>query len=304
MKLIIAVLAFLLFPMVAHAQGSGADPVCQDFSTNRAAYTRVIALFGDSIARGYALGQFPDGDNPLDPAHPLYAFRSIGSMANLALSTNNRAERVGYCGNINGPLIASMIANGVIRSGDVIVLEDAGDYSAGPNAYYSYWWTARQAASASGVTLVMMSMFDYCSNGNLACTPSMQYDTQMMGQGTLNDATRRAALVTANGSASGHALAGTMRFIDMNWVMDSWRQSALSIDGVDVMLSDGVHPNVWGQARMMREILGVAGLRPYLTNVAPIQDLAAANYQALAYGSATFNAARARAYVSANFGAN
>jgi hypothetical protein len=305
MKLILAVLAFWLAPMTAIAQGSGADPLYQQIAANRGAYGRVIHLFGDSIARGYALGKFPDGADPLDPAHPLYDFRSIASTANLALTTNNRTERVAYGGNVSATLIASMVSRGTIRSGDVVVLEDAGDYAPGPNAYYSFWWSARQAAAINGVTVVMMSMFDYCHSGNLACNPAMQYDAAVGTQGTLNDATRRAAMVTTNAtSASGSALAGVTRFADMNWIMDGWRSSALSVDGVDVMLPDGVHPNVWGQMRMVREILAVAGLRQYLTNVAPIQDLAAANYQSLSYGSATFTAARARAYVAANLGAN
>lgn len=302
MRLFLAALAVWLAPMVAHAQSGGADAICTAAIANRAQYGRLIHFYGDSIARGYGLGVFAD---QVDPAHPLYAFRSVASMANWALEINGRSERVAYCGGISTTAITARISAGVIQAGDMVVLEDAGDYAAGPNSYYAnVMWPARQAAAQSGVTVVMMSMFEYCHDGNMACGTAFQYDTAIGAQGTLNDATRRAALVAANGNASGSVLPGVTRFIDMNWVMDSWRSSALSVDGVDVMLSDGVHPNVWGQMKMAREILGVAGLRSYLANVDPIQDLAEAHYADLAYGSATFTGSRARAYVAANLGAN
>lgn len=294
----LAALVLWLAPSIAYAQAGTADATCTQILANRSSIAGpVVHLYGDSIFRGAALGQFEDGDNALDPAHPLYAFRSPASMANWALSHNNRPERFAYCGGISPSNITARIASGVIRAGDFVVLEDAGAYEAGPNAYYSFWWSVRQAANAAGVTVVMMSMFEYCTGSNMAC--SMQFDAQMMGQGTLNDATRRAALVTANPvNASGNALTSPVRFIDMNWVMDAWRNSALSVDGVDVMRGDGVHPNVWGQMKMVQHILAVAGLRSAITNTTPLEDLAAANVSALSYGSTTFNATRARTYVA------
>lgn len=296
---VLTALALWLAPSLSFAQAGTADATCTQILANRNSINApVVHLYGDSIMRGAALGKFEDGDDPLDPADPLYAFRSPASMANWALSHNGRAERVAYCGPISATTIQSRIASGIIRAGDTVVLEDAGAYEAGPNAYYSFWWSVRQAASASGVTLVMMSMFDYCTGQNMAC--SMQYDIAVGTQGTLNDATRRAALVTANPvNASGSALNATLRFIDMNWIMDAWRNSALSVDGVDVMRGDGVHPNVWGQMKMVQHMLAAAGLRAAVTNTTPLEDLAAANYQTLAYGSQTFTAARARSYVAA-----
>lgn len=294
----LAALAMLLAPTMACAQAGTADATCQAILANRASHGVIVHLYGDSIMRGAALGQFEDGDNALDPAHPLYAFRSPAAMANWALELNNRPERFAYCGPVSASTISARVAAGVIRSGDTVVFEDAGDYPAGPNAYYAWWWQARVAASAPGVTLVMMSMFDFCTGANMAC--SMQFDAQMLGQGTLNDATRRAALATANPvSPSGHALSGTVTFIDMDWLMTSWRNSALSVDGVDVMRGDGVHPNVWGQMKMTQHILAAAGLRQFVTDVDPLQDLAEANAAALAYGSTTFTPGRARVYVAA-----
>lgn len=302
----IAALALWLasFPALAYTPTSTADETCQQALENRSSLGRVIHLYGDSISRGDALGTFPD---LLDPAHPLYAFRSIPSTANWALMHNNRPERFAYCGNINPTSIANRIASGVIRSGDMIVLEDAGDVSSTLGAYYTAMWNARVAASTAGVTIVMMTMFEYCHDGNLACGADLQWDLPRYSgpsnAGTLNDVLRRVGTVTTN-PLTGQGLPGSTVLIDMNWVMDSWRNSALSIDGVDVILPDGVHPNVWGQMKMVQHLFAAAGLRQYIVNVDPMQDLAEAHYTDLAYGSATFTGARARVYVAANLGAN
>jgi hypothetical protein len=144
----------------------------------------------------------------------------------------------------------------------------------------------------------MMTMFDYCENGNLAC--AMQFDAPIGGQGTLNDAIRRAADISANPvGPDGHTQSGGFHFIDMNWIMDTWRRSALRIDGVDVMRPDGVHPNVWGQMKMTQHYLVAAKLDGYVTEVGPLQDLAEQNAAVLGYGSPTFTGARARTYVAA-----
>jgi hypothetical protein len=273
---------------------------CDHMMNNRRDYGTVVHLYGDSISRGRAVGQFEDGETPLNPGHPLYRFRSIASMANWALEHNGRAERFVYCGNIEPDVIRALIRSRVIRAGDTIILEDAGDYTAGPRAYYAFWRRVREAASAEGVKVVMMTMFDYCRGGNMACDPAMQYDTPIGAQGTLNDATRRAAGLTANPVApNGHAFDGALHLIDMNWVMDAWRASALSIDGVDVMLPDGVHPNVWGQMKMTQHYLAAAGLSQYVVDVDPMQDLAEEHHRLLAYGSTTFTGERARTYVAA-----
>ena len=273
---------------------------CDHMMNNRSDYAAVVHLYGDSISRGKALGQYEQGDDPLDPGHPLYPFRSIASMANWALEHNGRAERFVYCGNIEPSAIRARIRSGAIRAGDTIILEDAGNYAAGPYAYRAFWRRAREAATADGVKLVMMTMFDYCHSGNMACDPVMQYDAWVGVQGTLNDATRRVAGVTANPVApDGHAVDGSLHFIDMNWIMDRWRSSAIAIDGVDVMLPDGVHPNVWGQMKMTQHYLAAAGLTQYVVDVDPMQDLAEENHRLLAYGSATFTGERARTYVAA-----
>lgn len=297
----ILALAIWLAPTLSHAQSGAMDETCTAAIANRAQFGRLIHLYGDSIARGKALGEFAD---LVDPTHPLYQFRSVASMANWALQVNSRPERFAYCGGISTSAISARVSAGIIRPGDMVILEDAGDYAAGPNALYSAMWAARVAAAAAGVTVLMHTTADYCANGNMACN-GMQWDAQLTTQGAFNDAIRRAALTTATPlTASGSGLPGVTVFVDVNWIMDSWRASALSVDGVDVMDPDGVHPNVWGQAKLTQAYLGAANLRQYLVNIDPLQDLAEANYQALGYGSATFTPSRARAYVGATMGAN
>ena len=280
------------------SKGRSGFALCDAMIRDRDSFGAVAHLYGDSISRGAALGKFEDGSDPLDPAHPLYAFRSIEATANWALEHNGRNERFVYCGNIIPRVIKARVASGLIRPGDVIILEDAGDYAEGPRSYYQFWSSTRRALSESSITLVMMTMFDYCEDGNLAC--SMQFDAIVGTQGTLNDATRRAANITDNPvRPNGHSQNGNFRFIDMNWIMDDWRRSALTIDGVDVMSRDGVHPNIWGQMKMTQHYLIAAGLDRYIVDVSPLQDLAERNAAALAYGSTTFTGSRARAYVAA-----
>lgn len=291
------ILAALLL-VASCAKGRSGFALCDAMIQDRDAFSTVVHLYGDSISRGVALGKYESGADPLDPADPLYAFRSIESTANWALELNGRSERFVFCGNIKPDVIKARIRSGLIRAGDTIILEDAGDYVDGPDSYYQFWLDARRASTKDGITLVMMTMFDYCENENQAC--AMQFDAPVGAQGTLNDATRRAADVTANPvRPNGHLHDGDFRFIDMNWVMDDWRRSALTVDGVDVIRRDGVHPNVWGQMKMTQHYLVTAGLSQYVVEVGPMEDLAEQNSGVLAYGSPTFTSARARAYVAA-----
>ncbi len=297
-----AFVALFLFAGCAKVQG---DALCVDVVKHRNDHGAIVHLFGDSIARGRALDNYEDGDRPLDARHPLYRFRSIASTANWALEHNGRPERFAYCGAIDAELIASRVASGVIRAGDTVVLEDAGNYQPGVAAYYRFLLDARHAAEAPGVTVVMMTMFDYCVGSNMACANAdAQYDRPRRNgpddTGTLNAATRGAATVRVSpqrGRARGRQPGRTV-LIDMNAIMDDWRSTALTADGVTVMDNDGVHPNVWGQMKMTQHILAAARLRPYITDVDPLQDLAEENHPALSYGSTTFSPARARVYVA------
>lgn len=276
----------------------------QHIIDNRDQYGKVVHLRGDSISRGLALGQFEDGDDPLDPANPLYQLRSIASMANWALEINGRPERFAYAGGVDAEDIAFRIAQGTCKPGDTVVLEDAGFVTCGVAAYYAFLKDARVAAVQSGIPCVMMTMFDYLAAGfNEPAQFDLVHSNGPADSGTLNDAVRKAATVNADAVQPNGALSPTWartHFIDMNAIMDSKRASALATDGVELMRNDGIHPNVWGQMRMVQQIMAACGLRQYITDVTPIQDLVAADYQFLGYGSQSpnWNANRARTYAA------
>ena len=242
--------------------------------------------------RSVLLGGLRDFPEALDPAHPLYAFRSIPSMANAALQDNGCTVRFAYGGAAIGDpaapqTIRDRIAAGVIRSGDVVVFEDAGSHGSDPAAYCAQWQALRAAAGdRHDITVVMMSMFDYLTNPELM--PAYQYDVAIGGM-TMNQATYAAA--RADLGCIGQTL-----WLDMNAKMDQWRNSALNGDGVNVIHPDGIHPNVWGQMLMVGEIMKAVGLRPYIADVPSAMALAQANYLALAYGGPNFTANRAREY--------
>jgi hypothetical protein len=236
---------------------------------------RAIVLFGDSISRGYALGGF--ADVPELATHPLYEFRSIASMGNPALRENGRPEVIAYAGNAvrepSAPArVQSLISDGVIRRGDVVFIEDAGDYARFSPQYRDELIALRRAVvEREAVTCVLMTMFDYSSD------PAFQFDTKDAAGMTRNDAIRAAA-------AADIPHVGDTILLDMNAKMDEWRTSALGQDGVDVIHADGIHPNVWGQMFMTGEILKAAGVG-YLATINSAASLAQANWDVLRYGS-------------------
>lgn len=289
--------AFLWVALIvpAMAQGGVPDANYNLVVANRDSYAKVIWLYGDSISRGFATGTFTDLMSPTDP---LFQFASIANMADMALSENGVINQaiVVYAGNISAADIGAKFASGLIRSGDVVVVEDAAVPSASiattPDQYRDWWLTIRDAATRyHDVTLVMMTMFDYCHDGNLACTTTNQFDTVQSGGKTWNDAIREAA------SADPDDYVGQTLLIDMNAAMDNWRSSALSLDGIDVMHGDGIHPNVWGQMKMVGLILRTCGLRYMINTVETMKALASANIATLKYGVSSFTASRATVYV-------
>lgn len=279
-------------------------PAYQHVIDNRIQYGTLIHLRGDSRPRGVLLGKFEDDPvDPLDPAHPLYAFRSPASIANWALEHNGRPERFVYAGSMDAEDIAYRIAQGTVRPGDSVVLMDAGFVTSPLSTYYQWLKDCRAAVAGAGVHCVMLTTPDYLAPGQ---HEPAQFDLVRSNgagdSGTLNDMWRKAATWGADAVAASGSLsyAGKTSFIDLNAIMDSKRTSALAADGVDLFCNDRIHENVWGGMRMVQQIMAACGLREHIADVTPLQDLAAANWQFLGYGSMDpdWNANRARTYTA------
>jgi len=257
-------------------------------------HQRKIHLIGDSISKGYALGEYED---TLSPSNPLWPLRSISSMANNTLYGVGIKDEFYYTGlpavNFSSDIEATEVAiraivnNGTIRSGDVVIFEDAGPHIEDPDTYQEQWEFLRAAVvDRFDITLVMMSMFSYSPAPN-----DNRYDVTF-GSRTMNAATLAAATSLVPNER------GQTLFFDMKTNMDGWETSAYGSDLVPVMLPDGIHPNVWGQARMAGEILKLLRYRPYLGSTVPgLEAVASANWVALAYGSPYFSSVKAATYM-------
>lgn len=260
-----------------------------DVIANRGNYGRIIGLHGDSLTRGNALGVFEDAVSPSDP---LYDFRSPEAMANLALSTNGRSERVAWIGSLDASNIAARVA-GTYRTGDLVVCEDAANPSLSLKSYRSLWLNCRFAAISAGIEFAGMTMFDYSIlNSSLGDNTDNQFDF-IRSDGelrTYNDAIRSAL------SADPGSFTGRTQILDMDEYINAWRANAFYVDGLEVMNQDGIHMNVWAQLRYTARILEAAGLLRYCEDLDPLQDLAEANVASLQYGS-SITGTRARALV-------
>jgi hypothetical protein len=232
---VVLALLFLLIGSPAMAWPTGADAVFEQIAADRDAFGKVVFLYGDSIPRGYALGQLAD---TVAETAPLYPLASIRSTANWALSLNGRIPQTvfayaggfAYISHSLIPQIRDAVSAGVIRSGDVVIVSDAGDHSSDPDAYEAWWAEIRQTITERhDITLVMTSMYDY------GVPTDHQYDT-VFGTRTMNEATYSAATEDL-------PYVGQTLFLDLNAKMDAFRTAALSGDGIDIMLPDGIHPN-------------------------------------------------------------
>lgn len=244
-----------------------------------------VHLCGDSIFRGYALGAFtPD----LDPADPLYSFRSIASMGNMLMAENDAPVRYAYLGfgissatnaepNITARAQAAADAN-IIRAGDFVVFEDAGTHSLDMNHYKLCWTNAIQAVKKPGVRIAAMTTPDYTD---------------------IIDSRYSAGNPSANDMIRSAATDEEVPIIDGKAAMDQWKNSAAAVDGVNVMHSDGIHPNVWGQMLLLKCINQAFNLRyDFVRSARTLEEVARANYARLAYGGGpTWDGQRAAVYV-------
>jgi hypothetical protein len=252
------------------------------------AAVRIIHLFGDSISRGYALGGFAE---TILPSNPLYVFRSPWAMGNAVLEANGAPYRMVFhsVGSVEladptglhmSDVIAAAVADGGVTAGDVVVIEDAGAHSQNPDTYQAALTSAVTAASAPGVKVIVMTMFDYSP-----AATNMQWSTPFVGSSGVTR-TMNAAIIAGAGSAT---------LVDMKAAMDGYKAYAIGQVNGPVMQADGVHPNIYGQALFAGEVLKAAGARPWLSYVDnnsvdqpklnAITEVAHVNYQSIRYGA-------------------
>ncbi len=92
---------------------------------------------------------------------------------------------------------------------------------------------------------------------------------------------------------------GTLVFLDMRRRMDAFRAALDATFGLAALTPEGIHPNLWGEAYLARELLRAAGLAPLLTNTGPYREMLAANASRLALGGREVDPAKAREFIDA-----
>jgi hypothetical protein len=225
------------------------DPSYVTIASTRGAYGRVVHLYGDSLMRGWALRRFPDELNAEQRrAEPNWRHRSPAAMLN---STAWQAGAVAvFAGNTGQPggadvdALRESIAIGVIRPGDIVVLEDSGRHEGDPVAYAANWLALRRALANAGVTIIMITVPDAITQETISGAPAhlFRYDAPFNGV-THNAATANAARAPIEGSSR-------TILIELN--------ETLEVPGR--LHRDGIHPNICGQCIMTAAIATAAEL--------------------------------------------
>ena len=225
-----------------------ADETYQQIMRDRASYGRVIHLFGDSIFRGWALTVFPEEASDEVKASPKWALRSPGVMLGLMLGD---ATVAGYASQLGLPYrqdvanridhINNLVDTGIIRSDDVVVFEDAGVHASDPDLYEDLWRGLFQAVSGKARVFVV-DMFDYLTQETYGDLPSDAYRFGVTFQGTATGRWR-----SHNDATKAAATQARVEILPLNAAMGRFRDDVLKRYKIDVVHSDGIHPNIWGQ---------------------------------------------------------
>lgn len=228
--------ALLLFPSLAFAQAGPADPAFIQVLQNRDEFGRVIFMFGDSIMRGAALGFFKDRATEEQSHNPCIDNHSP------AATVRNFGRTAVYAGAVGQPSSASsavlryrkLLAQKIIRPGDVIVMEDAGRHDGDPARYLENWLKIGHVFDDAGVTLVMMTIPDDIKLDVLGGEPADLYRFSVPFNGmSHNDATVAAA------AALGAVLIDYQKIVRLR--------------------DDGIHPDISGQTILVTQIMSAIG---------------------------------------------
>lgn len=221
----------------AFGQAGASDETFVKITADRDAYGRVVLLFGDSFARGFALGFFPDLATEEQRQNTMWTFRSPASTFNALNKTGAIAAYAGASGQPGKEGIEAVAGNirwltkhQILRPGDVAVFLDAGKHEGKPLEYLDHWLTLRRSVP-SFVTTVMVTTPDEITPDHMGSSQAQdlyRYDTKFGGM-SHNEATVKAA----NGAV----------LIDLN-----------SMISPSDLQTDGIHLNITGQCIMVEEI--------------------------------------------------
>ncbi len=197
--------------------------------------------------------------------------------------------------------IAGLIHAGVIRDGDVVIMEDAGYNGQDPDAYEEDWLKlGRAVLPQAAVTLVLYDMFDDIPEAPVMGIPpdGFRYEAPFPspktgGMRSHNQALRDAAAALAKEPGN----KGKLVFLDMRRRMDAFRAALKAQYGVAALTPEGIHPNIWGEAFLARELLRGAGLAPLIANPDPYLDLLTANASRLSLTGKPLDADTTRAFI-------
>ena len=269
------------FTQTTYAQPGSPDPFYNELARARDSYGRVIHLFGDSIMRGYGTGVFAD---TMQESDKLYVLRSPASMINIIANENALQIFAAYGGPIGLPencadgaaRIKQLSDALIIRPGDIVVIEDAGDHNGNVKQYEACMRKLRAAVvRLKSVTLLLMTVFDatverYSERGFPWHMKS--FDIPFKGY-SHNDAIIRAASTPQD--------KGRTLLIDIDRILDRVRAYNLLLYDFDILMDDKIHLNVLGQLHLVCEILRAAGLYRDDLRLAGIEEVAIANAEKL-----------------------
>lgn len=257
---------------------------------------------------------------------PLWPMRSLASAMNFQfaaaglLDTPDGGDTVpaarlaaAYAGPLGQPFpkevearaaqLAVLAKDGVIRDGDVVVLEDAGYHGQDPDGYEANWLLLGRAILENvAATVVMCDMFDAIPDGPIMGVPAEAFRFEALfpskspeGRRSHNQALRAAAakLAALPGSK------GKVVLLDLRPRMDAFKAALAAELGGEAIMPEGIHPSPWGVAFMGRELLRAAGLAPQLTNPAPYVDMLAANAGRLSQPCRPVGADKAKPFIEA-----
>lgn len=246
-RVFLLLLSFFATP--AFGQAGDRDGTYERVLQNRKAFERVVHMRGDSYMRGHALGFFPDLATDEQKKHPQWGFRSPASTFNTMAPAGVVAAYAGATGQPDpgdtAPVAAELkkqARRGIIRNGDVVVLQDAGLTYGSPREFLKNWLLLR-AAVGPGVTVIFVTTPDRIRVPRYGSMSSVlyQYDYPFAGL-THNDATRIAA--------------ERGKLVDLAALVDQAEK-----DGHNTM-SDLIHINVEGQCILVDGVFRALDLKP------------------------------------------